>query len=102
MEHVSSTDNADSWILHKELHIVHLNIHYVLPKLDEIQIVQSQNPTIDCLFMCETVLDSTVLDYIVSLLFLAIQFSANIIKHPLEEDYYDVSKIISAVIVEPT
>ena len=62
MEHVSSTDNADSWLLYKELHIVHLNIHYVLPKLNEIQIVLSQNPNIECLCMCETVLDNSVLD----------------------------------------
>ena len=31
LEHVSSTENADSWLLLKGLHIVHLNIHYVLP-----------------------------------------------------------------------
>jgi len=61
LEHVSSTDNVDSWLSYKWLHIVHLNIHYVLPKLDEIQSVLSQNPHIDCLCMCETCLDNNVL-----------------------------------------
>ena len=32
LEHVSSTENADSWLLYKELHIVHLSIHYVLQR----------------------------------------------------------------------
>ena len=53
LEYASSTDDADTWLLLKGLHIVHLNIHYVLPKLDEIQSVLSQNPNIDCLCMCE-------------------------------------------------
>jgi len=62
LEHASSTYNAHSWLLLKGLHIVHLSIHYILPKLDDIQIVLSQNPNIDCLCVCETYLDSTVLD----------------------------------------
>jgi len=62
LEHSFNTDAVESWLLCKGLHIVHLNIHYVLPKLDEIKIILSQNSSFECLCLCETFLDGTVLD----------------------------------------
>ena len=50
------------WLLFKGLRIVRLNIPYDLPKLDEIQIILSQNCSIECLCLSETFLDSIVLD----------------------------------------
>ena len=43
----------------KGFYVVHINIHYLYPKLDEIQLMLSNNQTIDCVCVCETYLDST-------------------------------------------
>ena len=51
-------DNFEPWFQQKGVHIVHLNIHYLYPKLDEIKLLlSSQN--IDILCLCETFLNDS-------------------------------------------
>ena len=60
---VKDTDNQISfkpWFNTKGLKIVHLNIHYLYPKLDEIKLILSQQD-IDILCLCETFLNETFL-----------------------------------------
>lgn len=52
----------DQWFTKKGLNIVHLNIHYVYPKLDEIKMVLNEQPNIDILCLCETFLHDDFLD----------------------------------------
>jgi exonuclease III len=50
--------NSEPWFANKGLKIVHLNVHYLYPKLDEIKhIIKHQN--IDILCLCETFLNNT-------------------------------------------
>ena len=51
----------------KGFHVVHINIHYLYPKLDEIKLILSNNNTIDCVCVCETFLDSTFCDSEISI-----------------------------------
>ena len=51
---VSQSD--EFWFQKKGLNIMHLNIHYLYTKLDEIKILLSQQPNIDILCLCETFL----------------------------------------------
>ena len=50
----------------KGFHVVHINIHYLYPKLDEIKLRLSNNNTFDC--VCETFLDSTFCDSEISII----------------------------------
>ena len=54
------------WFNKKGLKIVHLNIHFLYPKIDEIKLMLSQN-TFDILCICETFLNETFADFEVSL-----------------------------------
>ena len=51
---VSQSD--EFWFQKKGLNIMHLYIHYLYTKLDEIKILLSQQPNIDILCLCETFL----------------------------------------------
>ena len=46
---------------------MHLNIHYLYSKLDEIRILLSQQPNIDILCFCETFLNDQFHDTVLSL-----------------------------------
>ncbi|MEW8547323.1 MAG: endonuclease/exonuclease/phosphatase family protein, partial [Candidatus Thiodiazotropha sp.] len=46
----------------KGLHICHLNIHYLYPKLDEVKILLSNQANIDILCLCETFLNEQFSD----------------------------------------
>ena len=44
------------------LKVMHINIHYLFPKFDEIKILLGQNPDIDILCLCETFLNDSFSD----------------------------------------
>ena len=46
-----------NWFQNKGLNIMHLNIHYLYPKLDELKILLSQKAEIDIICLCETFLN---------------------------------------------
>ena len=50
---------AEPWFNKKGLHMMHLNIHYLYPKLDEIKVILSQQPNIHIICLCETFLNET-------------------------------------------
>ena len=54
----NSQNSSEPWFRSKGLKIVHLNIHYLYPKLDEIKLLLS-NQDIDILCLCETFLNDT-------------------------------------------
>ena len=49
--------SKEVWFKNKGMHIMHLNIHYLYSKLDEIKILLSQQPNIDILCCCESFLN---------------------------------------------
>ena len=51
-----------NWLNNKGLHICHLNIHYLYPKLDEIKILLHNQPNLDIFCICETFLHSEFSD----------------------------------------
>lgn len=53
---------VNSWYQKKGLHIAHLNIHYLYPKLDEIRHICSEHPELDVLCICETFLSEQFCD----------------------------------------
>ena len=56
----SQTHHMNAWFEKKGLHIAHLNVHYLYPKLDEVKLLTNyQNIDIFCL--CETFLTSNFL-----------------------------------------
>ena len=72
LENVQSTQlpantPQDDWFKSKGLHIMHLNIHYLYSKLDEIKILLSQQPNIDIMCFCETFLNDQFTDAELSL-----------------------------------
>ena len=57
----SQTHHMNAWFEKKGLHIAHLNIHYLYPKLDEVKLLTNyQNIDIFCL--CETFLNQQFSD----------------------------------------
>jgi len=52
---------------HQIFGVLHINIHYLYPKLDEIKLILSNNNTVDCFCVCETFLDSTFCDSEISI-----------------------------------
>lgn len=60
---INDTDLINTtWFKNTGLHIVHLNIHFIYPKLDEIKLIMSDQNNIDLFCICETFLDTTVSD----------------------------------------
>ena len=59
---LSYSDSSDDWFSGKGLNIVHLNIHYLYPKIDEIRLLASQHQNIDIFCFCETFLNDTFSD----------------------------------------
>ena len=58
----NSSSSNELWVSKKGLHITHLNIHYLLPKLDEIRLTLNKQCNIDIFSMCETFLSNVVSD----------------------------------------
>ena len=54
--------SEEIWFKKKGLNIMHLNIHYLYSKLDEIKILLSQQPNIDILCFCDTFLNDQFSD----------------------------------------
>ena len=54
-----SNENSESWLTEKGLHISHLNVHYLYPKLDEIKLTLNMQSNIDIFCTCETFLNPT-------------------------------------------
>ena len=54
--------HMNTWFPSKGLHISHLNIHYLFPKLDEIKILLNDQSNIDILCLCETFLNGEFSD----------------------------------------
>ena len=54
--------HMNTWFPSKGLHITHLNIHYLFPKLDEIKILLNDQSNIDILCLCETFLNGEFSD----------------------------------------
>ena len=54
-------DIEPKWLLNKGLHICHLNVHYLYPKLDEIKILLHEQ-NIDILCLCQTFLNQEFCD----------------------------------------
>ena len=53
---------SEPWFGRKGLNIIHLNIHYLYPKLDEIKIMLTQQQSIHIICLCETFLNDTFCD----------------------------------------
>ena len=49
--------HTNAWFSKKGLHISHLNVHYLYPKLDELKILMSTQANIDILCLSETFLN---------------------------------------------
>jgi exonuclease III len=60
-ENIGIFGNCKPWFQHKGTHIVHLNIHFLYSKLDEIKILLS-NQNVDFLCLCETFLNDSFSD----------------------------------------
>ena len=54
--------SEELWFKNKGLHIMHLNIHYLYSKLNEIKILLCQQPDVDILCFCETFLNDQFSD----------------------------------------
>ena len=54
--HTPVPSSTESWFKKKGLNIMHLNIHYLHSKLDEIKILLYEQPNIDIICLCETFL----------------------------------------------
>ena len=57
----------DSCFRKKGLQILHLNVHYLYTKLDDIKLLVSQHTNIDIMCFCETFLDSRIFDSVVEI-----------------------------------
>ena len=53
--HTPDASSRESWFKKKGLNIMHLNIHYLHSKLEEIKILLYEQPNIDIVCLCERV-----------------------------------------------
>ena len=60
--HTPDAASRESWFKKKGLNIMHLNIHYLHSKLDEIKILLYEQPNIDIICLCETFLTDKFTD----------------------------------------
>ena len=57
-----SGQDMDAWFNSKGLHICHLNVHYLYPKLDEIKILLHEQNNMDIFCLGETFLNDQYSD----------------------------------------
>ena len=57
----SQCPHMNAWFGAKGLHITHLNVHYLYPKLDKLKLLLSEQ-NIDIFCLCETFLNSEFSD----------------------------------------
>ena len=62
LNNVTTSDIESNWLNNKGLHICHLYIQYLYPKLDEIKILLYNQPNIDIFCLCETFLHNEFSD----------------------------------------
>ena len=56
------SQHKDAWFISKGLHICHLNVHHLYPKLDEIKILLNEQKNIDIICLGETFLNDQYSD----------------------------------------
>ena len=61
-DHTPVNLSQENWFKEKGLNIMHMNIHYLYPKLDELKILSSRQTNTDVLCICETFLNDTFSD----------------------------------------
>ena len=60
--HNNTRQHMDAWFVSRGLHICHLNVHYLYPKLDEIKILLHEQKNIDIFCLGETFLNDQYFD----------------------------------------
>ena len=60
--HTPAISSRESWFKKKGLHVMHLNVHYLYPKLDDLKLLINEQSNMDIICLCETFLTKQIAD----------------------------------------